>query len=266
MYQNMIGDIMTKGQILINHMPTAKKLTTKEIYQLIDEYQATHDEKIKEELIIGNLKLVISMTKRFYQRTDSIEDLFQVGIIGLIKAIEHFDTSYQLQFSTYAVPLIIGEMKRFLRDNSSLKISRTIRDLAYTILKVKDEYLSHEHREPTIEELSRDLNVDRKDIVEALLSTNTISSFQEQVSHDDDNDIKLIDAISDDYDIAMQYHNHVDLIAALEQLNDKQKYVINQRYFAGLSQSEIAKELFISQAQVSRIEKNAIHLLHKLLS
>ena len=138
---------MNNYQIIINgyHEPR-KKLTTKETYALIDEYQKTKDEKIKEKLVNDNIKLVISMTKRFYNRSDGCEDLFQVGMIGLIKAIENFNTSYDLKFSTYAVPLIIGEMKRYLRDNHQIKISRSLKDIAYKILKIKDEYLKRDLR------------------------------------------------------------------------------------------------------------------------
>ncbi|WP_285945876.1 sigma-70 family RNA polymerase sigma factor [Thomasclavelia cocleata] len=134
---------MNNYQVIINgyHEPK-KRLTTKETYVLIDQYQTTKDPEIKEKLVNDNAKLVISMTKRFYGRSDSSEDLFQVGMIGLLKAIENFDTSYGLKFSTYAVPLIIGEMKRYLRDNHQIKISRSIRDLAYKVLKVKDHYLA----------------------------------------------------------------------------------------------------------------------------
>lgn len=147
---------MNNYQIIINgyHEPR-KKLTTKETYALIDEYQKTKDEKIKEKLVNDNIKLVISMTKRFYNRSDGCEDLFQVGMIGLIKAIENFNTSYDLKFSTYAVPLIIGEMKRYLRDNHQIKISRSLKDIAYKILKIKDEYLNKYQREPTIKELAK---------------------------------------------------------------------------------------------------------------
>lgn len=154
---------MNNYQVIINgyHEPK-KRLTTKETYVLIDQYQTTKDPEIKEKLVNDNAKLVISMTKRFYGRSDSSEDLFQVGMIGLLKAIENFDTSYGLKFSTYAVPLIIGEMKRYLRDNHQIKISRSIRDLAYKVLKVKDHYLAKFQREPTIKELANELETDQK--------------------------------------------------------------------------------------------------------
>ena len=190
---------MNNYQIIINgyHEPR-KKLTTKETYALIDEYQKTKDEKIKEKLVNDNIKLVISMTKRFYNRSDGCEDLFQVGMIGLIKAIENFNTSYDLKFSTYAVPLIIGEMKRYSRDNHQIKISRSLKDIAYKILKIKDEYLNKYQREPTIKELAKKLDVDQSVIIEALLSTNSVASLQEEVKNSDGNSLKMIDSLSDE--------------------------------------------------------------------
>lgn len=258
---------MNNYQVIINgyHEPK-KRFTMKETYQLIDQYQATKDESIKEKLVNDNTKLVLSMTKRFYGRSNSYEDLFQVGMIGLIKAIENFDTSYGLRFSTYAVPLIIGEMKRYLRDNHQIKISRSIRDLAYKILKVKDDYLARFQREPTVNELAKELSVDQNVIIEAMLSTNTVSSLQEEIKNDDGNNLKMIDSLSDDKTVVSRTNEKIDLYDALDLLNQKEYQIITQRYFDGLSQSEIAKELFISQAQVSRIEKKALHNLHNYLS
>lgn len=257
---------MSNFQIILNgyHEPE-RKLSTKETYRLIDEYQATKNPEIKEQLVNDNMKLVLSMTKRFYGRADNGEDLFQVGIVGLIKAIENFDTSYQLQFSTYAVPLIIGEMKRYLRDNHQIKISRSIRDVAYKVLKIKDKYLAKLQREPTINELAEELSIDPGEVVEALLSTNTISSLQEEVKNDDGNNLKMIDSLKDEKTDVSRTKQNIDLYDAISHLNPKENKIIKQRYFEGLSQSEIAKELFISQAQVSRIEKKALNNLHNYL-
>lgn len=257
--------MIMNGQIYLQNVPELDKLTTKETYTLIDQYQENHDPMIKERLVIDNLKLVISMTKRFYQKSEFSQDLFQVGIIGLIKAIDHFDTSYQLQFSTYAVPLIIGEMKRFLRDNAPIRVSRTLKDLAYKVLKYKDEYITYHQKEPTIDQLAQHLHVSRNDIIDALLSTHHVSSLEDQLSNDED-DLKLVDSITLNPQQMQLYHSHLDLMNALNQLNVKQRKIINQRYFLGMSQSEIAREMNISQAQVSRIEKKAIELLHKMLN
>ncbi|MFQ6794047.1 SigB/SigF/SigG family RNA polymerase sigma factor [Thomasclavelia sp.] len=257
---------MSNFQIILNgYQEPERKLSTKEIYCLIDKYQATKDETIKEQLVNDNMKLVLSMTKRFYGRDSSGEDLFQVGIMGLIKAIENFNTSYGLQFSTYAVPLILGEMKRYLRDNHQIKISRSIRDLAYRALKIKDKYLTKFQREPTVNELAKELKVEPEEIVEALLSTNSVSSLQEEVKNDDGNNLKMIDSLKDDKMDAVITNQKIDLYDAINKLTPKEHQVIKQRYFDGLSQSEIAKELFISQAQVSRIEKKALNNLHNYL-
>lgn len=242
-----------------------KRLTHNQTIALIDKYQETKDETIKETLVIDNTRLVLSMTKRFYQRTDNIEDLFQVGMIGLIKAIENFNTSYNLRFSTYAVPLIIGEMKRYLRDNSQIKISRTIRDLAYKVLQIKDRYIQEFKREPTVKELSKELNVDKGMIVEALQSTNSISSLQEEVNNEDGNSLTMLDQIPNTKQNVKDVNISIDLQDAMNLLSDKEKKVIDERYFYGRSQLEIANDLFISQAQVSRIEKQALKNLHKYL-
>lgn len=257
---------MSNFQIILNgyHEPE-RKLSTKETYRLIDKYQATKDPKIKEQLVNDNMKLVLSMTKRFYGRVDNGEDLFQVGIVGLIKAIENFNTSYQLQFSTYAVPLIVGEMKRYLCDNHQIKISRSIRDIAYKVLKIKDKYLAKLQREPTINELAKELSIKPNEVVEALLSTNTISSLQEEVKNDDGNNLKVIDSLKDEKTDISRTKQNIDLYDAIDHLSPKENKIIKQRYFEGLSQSEIAKELFISQAQVSRIEKKALNNLHNYL-
>lgn len=257
---------MTNYKSAIQGIQTnSKRLSHAQTIALIDKYQETKEESIKETLVIDNTRLVLSMTKRFYQRTDSIEDLFQVGMIGLIKAIENFNTSYNLRFSTYAVPLIIGEMKRYLRDNSQIKISRTIRDLAYKVLQVKDRYIQTYKREPTVKELSKELDVDKGMIIEALQSTNSISSLQEEVNSEDGNTLTMLDQIANTKENSKDINMSIDLKQAMNLLNDKEKRVIDERYFYGRSQLEIANDLFISQAQVSRIEKQALKNLHKYL-
>ena len=156
--------IIVEKESFMSTIPIQKTLSKEELYTLIQNYQKNHDQKSKEMIILSNTKLVLSLMKRFYQKSNHYEDLFQVGIVGLIKAVDHFDTNYQLQFSTYAVPLIIGEMKRYLRDNTQVKISRPIKDLAYAILKEKEKYLNQYQREPTIQELSQNLNIEKQNI------------------------------------------------------------------------------------------------------
>lgn len=251
---------LNQSRIPFSNKPT---LTHQETMKLIDEYQATKDEAIKEKLIIDNTRLVLSMTKRFHQRNNSIEDLIQVGMIGLIKAIDNFNTAYELRFSTYAVPLILGEMKRYIRENTPIKISRSIKDVAYKALKIHDEYIQNYQRSPTIKEISEVLQLEEKVVKEAMLSTNTVSSLQEEVGQDDGNSILLDHIQSNPNDL--EIHQALDLKKAIHTLNAKERLVIDQRYFQGHSQLEIAKELFISQGQVSRIEKQALERLHKLL-
>ena len=177
--------IIVEKESFMSAIPIQKTLSKEELYTLIQNYQKNHDQKSKEMIILSNTKLVLSLMKRFYQKSNHYEDLFQVGIVGLIKAVDHFDTNYQLQFSTYAVPLIIGEMKRYLRDNTQVKISRPIKDLAYAILKEKEKYLNQYQREPTIQELSQNLNIEKQNIIEAMQSTQSIASFQDAVGNDD---------------------------------------------------------------------------------
>ena len=258
--------IMINYKMVLNKLASdQKKLSHEETLAYIDEYQATKKQSIKEQIVIDNMRLVLSMTKRFYQRTENIEDLFQVGIIGLIKAIENFNTSYNLRFSTYAVPLILGEMKRYLRDNSQIKISRTIRDTAYKILQIKDRYIQNKQREPTIPELSEELQMEQATIIEALQSTSVIASLQEEISNDDGHALTILDQVSDEKEKRKDLHIFIDLQDALKKLSEREKKVIDDRYFYGRSQMEIASDLFMSQAQISRIEKQALQNLHKYL-
>lgn len=257
--------IIVEKESFVRFIPIQKTLSKEELYTLIQDYQKNHDEKSKELIILSNTKLVLSLMKRFYQKSQYYEDLFQVGIVGLIKAVENFDTQYQLQFSTYAVPLIIGEMKRYLRDNTQIKISRPIKDLAYTILKEKEKYLNLYQREPTIDELSFILKVDKQNIIEAMQSIQSVASFQDVVGNDDQNELSLLDIVSLDQETLKHYHDHLDLKKAFECLNQREKKVIQERYYKGYSQCEIADELFVSQAQISRIEKKALEKLHKKL-
>ena len=244
-----------------SELPVLKNKQMKELLLQIKN----GDEEARQQFVRGNLRLVLSVIKKFNNRGENIDDLFQIGCIGLIKAIDNFDLSQNVRFSTYAVPLIIGEMKRYLRDNHQIKISRSIRDLAYKVLKVKDHYLAKFQREPTIKELANELETDQSAIIEALLSTNSVSSLQEEVKNDDGNNLKMIDSLSDDKTVVSRTNEKIDLYDALKLLDQKEHQVIKQRYFEGLSQSEIAKELFISQAQVSRIERKALNNLHNYL-
>lgn len=226
--------IIVEKESFMSAIPIQKTLSKEELYTLIQNYQKNHDQKSKEMIILSNTKLVLSLMKRFYQKSNHYEDLFQVGIVGLIKAVDHFDTNYQLQFSTYAVPLIIGEMKRYLRDNTQVKISRPIKDLAYAILKEKEKYLNQYQREPTIQELSQNLNIEKQNIIEAMQSTQSIASFQDVVGNDNQNELSLSDIVSLDPETLKHYHDHLDLKNAFDCLNQREKKVIQEKILPGL--------------------------------
>lgn len=232
-------------------------LTNKETLVLLEKYK-NGDLSSKNEIILGNLKLVLSVVKNFSSRHDNQDDLFQIGCIGLIKAIDNFNPSFNLQFSTYAVPMIIGEIKRFLRDNTTVRVSRQIKDLAYKTLKEKEKYQAEHFKEISDEELAKRLNVSKEDIKIALDSTSSIASLYDTVYSDDEDNILLIDQIKDEEDTPSNLIDRLTLKEALNSLSEVQKKVINDRYYLGKTQFEIASDFNISQAQVSRIEKNAL--------
>lgn len=258
---------MSKYKVELNgfDMNKCEKLTHKEMMSLIEEYQETQNLYLKERIIMANLKLVLSLAQKYHQRCDNMDDLFQVGTIGLMKAIDHFDTSLDLRFSTYAVPLIIGEIKRFLRDNSPMRIPRSLRDIAYKTLQETEKYNKQYNRDPSIEELSKNLNIDQSLILEAIHSTHTVSSLSQEVQNDGQGMIELENQIKDKKDDYRDMNTKMDLEKALNHLDQKENWIIHQRYYEGQTQSEIAEELFISQAQVSRIEKQALQRLQKYI-
>ncbi len=243
-----------------------EKLTHQQTMQLLDQYHQSHDEKIKEQLVLANLKLVLSLVQKYHQRVNNLDDLFQVGVIGLIKAIDNFDTSLDVRFSTYAVPLIIGEIKRYIRDNSPMRIPRSMRDLAYKALLANEEYTKKHHKEASTKELSQILEVDEYQLVEALSSTNSVTSLSQEVQNDGNGQMDLESQIPDRRHLIEDMQNKIDLYEAMNHLNQKELQIIQERYFKGHTQSEIAQDLFVSQAQVSRIEKQALSHLKKYMS
>lgn len=258
---------MSQYKIEINGLDIYKceKMDHETMMKLMKEYKKTNDMKIKERMIYGNLKLVLSLVQKYHHRCDSMDDIFQVGMIGLIKAIDNFDVTLDLRFSTYAVPLIIGEIKRFLRENTSLRIPRSLKDISYKILLETDKCVKNNGKEPTVEELARNLNIDKKMIIEAIGSTYNVTSLSQVVSQDGENSIQLEDQIKTKKDDYKDMNKKLDLYDAMKHLDQKENLVIHQRYYEGLTQSEIAQELFISQAQVSRIEKQALERLQKYM-
>jgi RNA polymerase sigma factor, sigma-70 family/RNA polymerase sigma-70 factor, sigma-B/F/G subfamily len=257
---------MSKYKVELNGFDINKceKLNHQQMMELLSDYTKTKDEKIKERLIYANLKLVLSLVQKYHQRIDNLDDLFQVGIIGLIKAIDHFDVTLDLRFSTYAVPLIIGEIKRYLRDNSPMRIPRSLRDIAYKALMYTDEFTKENNREPTIEEISNKLSISRELLLEAIGSTYSVTSLSQEIQNDGTS-VDLESQIKDTRNNYKEVNNKLDLSNALKHLDEKENLIIRQRYYEGQTQSEIADELFISQAQVSRIEKQALKRLQKYI-
>lgn len=255
---------MARYKVTISGVNTTnlKTLSNDELEKKLKLYK-DGDVSLYDELVEANLRLVLSVVQKFSERYDNLDDLFQVGCVGLIKSINNFDLSHNVKFSTYAVPMINGEIKRFLRDNSPIKISRQLKDLAYQVLKTKESYLIKHQKDATNEEIAKILNVDVKDIEEALESIQPISSIYEPVFEENGEPLYLIDQIKVENDAVFKVADLITLNKGLNQLNSLQKKIINDRYYLDKTQSEIAKEFNISQAQVSRLEKNAIEVLRK---
>ena len=258
---------MARYKVEIANVNTAniKVLTNNEMIKLFKDYQ-NGNLKAKDELINGNLKLVLSILKKYNNRTDNMDDLFQVGCIGLIKAIDNFDLSHEVKFSTYAVPMILGEVKRFLRDNNSLRIARSIKDLAYKALKVKEELTNKFGKEPTCSEIAKNLNVTEYEVTNALESMKETISMFEPIYNDGGDTIYLFDQIEDKFSNNEKLNTKLALNEALKKLNEKEKHIINSRYVFGKTQMELAEELGISQAQISRLEKSGLENLRKMIT
>ena len=256
---------MAKYKVDITGIDTSKLkvLTNEEMIELFKKVQ-NNDKDARDKLIEDNLRLVLSILKKFVNRVDNMDDLFQVGSIGLVKAIDNFDLSYNVKFSTYAVPMIIGEVRRYLRDNSTIRVSRSVKDVAFKTLKVKEEIMMSTGKEPTIEEISKILDIDEIDIVCALEATKGTVSIFEPIYNDGGETIYLFDQIANPSESSNNWNNRLMLESAIENLKDKERYILLQRYIQGKTQMEISDELGISQAQVSRIEKNALDHVKRL--
>lgn len=241
-----------------------KVLNKKEMNELFKRYQ-NGDLKAKEMLIEGNLKLVLSILKKYNNGKHNVDDLFQVGVVGLIKAIDNFDLSYNLMFSTYAVTLIMGEMRRYIRDNTPFRVSRSIKELSYSILAFKEEYQKKHGIDPSNEEISKHLNVTEYEVSNALESLTPTISIYEPVYEDGGEPIYLLDQLSSNKYGTTQRDNLISLNGALDKLKKREREVLLKRYIIGKTQMELADEYNISQAQVSRIEKSALNNIKKLL-
>ncbi len=222
------------------------------------------DESAREELINGNLRLVLSIVQRFGGRNENPDDLFQVGVVGLIKAIDNFDISLDVQMSTYCVPMIIGEIRRYLRDNNMVRVSRSIRDLAYKVLQSKEKIIKEKSKEPTVEEIAKDIGASKEDVVMSLDAIQDPISLQEPVYNDGADSIYVMDQVKDKKNTDENWADSLTITEAISKLSDKEKTIIDKRFFKGRTQMEVAAEIGISQAQVSRIEKNALMHIKRL--
>lgn len=256
--------IIAKNKVEITGINTSeiKVLTDKEKKQLFTKLK-NGDESARNELVQGNLKLVLSILKRYQNRTDNMDDLFQIGCVGLLKAIDNFDLKHEVKFSTYAVPLILGEIRRYLRDNSNLRISRSIKDLAYKILKLKEEYFMTKGKELSNQQVAKKLNVEEIDVIIALDAMRDPISMFEPIYNDGGDTIYLEDQIESKKDKIKNWDIIISLRNAINELKDKEKKIITERFLIGKTQMEIAEEIGISQAQVSRLEKGGIENIKK---
>lgn len=217
----------------------------------------------RETLVNGNLRLVLSVIKRFNNRGEYVDDLFQVGCIGLMKSIDNFDLKHNVRFSTYAVPMIIGEIRRYLRDNNPIRVSRSLRDIAYKALQVREELINRTSKEPSAMEIAEEMGIPHSEIVFALDAIQDPVSLFEPIYSDGGDPIFVMDQISDDKNDEHTWDDFLSLKEGMRQLNDREKLILNKRFFQGKTQMEVADEIGISQAQVSRLEKAAIQQMNK---
>jgi len=239
-------------------------LKNDEMRRLFREMQAG-EPKARETLIQGNLRLVLSVIQRFNNRGEYVDDLFQVGCIGLIKAIDNFDLSQNVRFSTYAVPMIIGEIRRYLRDNNAVRVSRSLRDIAYKALQVREKLVADNSAEPTVMQIAEELNLPREEVVFALDAIQEPVSIFEPIYNDGGDPILVMDQLSDDKNTDHIWLEEIAIKEAMKKLNDREKHIVLLRFFAGKTQMEVADEIGISQAQVSRLEKAALKQLRKYI-
>lgn len=258
---------MAQGKVEIcgvntSKLPLLKAAEKEELFARIDE----GDLAAREKYIEGNLRLVLSVIKRFSSSNENVDDLFQIGCIGLIKAIDNFDSSLNVKFSTYAVPMIIGEIRRFLRDNNSIRVSRSLKDTAYKAIYAKESLIKKNMKEPTIMEIAAEIGIPKEDIVYALDAIQNPMSLYEPVFTDGGDTLYVMDQISDKKNKEENWVEHLSLSEAMKRLNDRESEIISLRFFEGKTQMEVADMIGISQAQVSRLEKNALKIMKNYLT
>ena len=242
-------------------LPLLKEEEKAELFQRIQE----GDEEAREKYIKGNLRLVLSVIRRFEGSSENADDLFQIGCVGLMKAVDHFDPGRLVKFSTYAVPMIIGEIRRYLRDNSSIRVSRSLRDTAYKGIYAKEGYVRRHMKEPTVQEIADEIGIAREDVVFALDAIQAPVSLHEPVYSDGGDTLYVMDQVSDRKNREENWVEELSLDAAMERLNERERYIITLRFFEGKTQMEVAEQIRISQAQVSRLEKNALKTMRRYL-
>ena len=251
-------------KVEIEGLDTSKlpKLSSQEQMKMLREIKSGKNE-LKDEFINANLRLVLSIVKKFNNRGENVDDIFQVGVVGLIKAIDNFDITQPVQFSTYAVPMIIGEIKRYLRDNSAFRVTRSLRDLSYVVSQAKEKYIMEKNEEPTIDELVKIVGAPKEEIVLAIDSMIAPMSIYDAVYSDGGDQIFLLDQLKNKKDESEEVIDKIAVSQILSKLNPKERLIIEKRYFNDKTQTELAEELGVSQAQVSRIEKNALDRIRK---
>ncbi|MCD8147242.1 MAG: RNA polymerase sporulation sigma factor SigG [Clostridiales bacterium] len=256
-----------RGKVEICGVNTAKLkvLKNEEMTELLKRVKQG-DKEARQQMIEGNLRLVLSVIQRFAGRGESMDDLFQIGCIGLMKAIDNFDCEqYQVKFSTYGVPMISGEVRRFLRDSSAVRVSRSMRDVAYKVLQAREVYLSQHQREPSLDELARGLDMKREDVVFALDAIADPVSLYEPIYSDGGDAMCVMDQVRDDKNTDEKWLEHLALHEAMGRLSERERRILDLRFYQGKTQMEVSQEVGISQAQVSRLEKGAIQQIKKAL-
>lgn len=254
------------SKVNIAGVDTAKlpKLTTEDMEELMIKIKAG-DELAKENFVVANLRLVLSVVHRFGGRGDKADDMFQVGCVGLMKAIDNFDNSLNVKFSTYAVPMIIGEIRRYLRDNNSVRVSRSLRDIAYKALQAREQLSKENFKEPTVEEIAKFIEVPTKSVTFALDAISDTVSLNEPVYTDGSDTIHLLDQIADTKNTDENIFENISIQDAIKTLSPRERQILTMRYYTGKTQTEVSAEIGISQAQVSRLEKSALNIIKEFL-
>ncbi len=253
-----------QGKVEIAGVNTAKlKVLKNEETMALLRRTKEGDQEARRQLIEGNLRLVLSVIQRFSNRGENVDDLFQVGCVGLIKAIDNFDVSQPVKFSTYGVPMIIGEIRRYLRDNSAIRVSRSMRDTAYRVLQVRERLISETQREPTVEQIAKELDIPREDVVFAMDAIVDPVSLYEPVYSDGGDALCVMDQVRDTQNTDEHWTDRIALKDALRRLDDRERRILSLRFYEGKTQMEVSAEVGISQAQVSRLEKGAINTIKK---